>query len=100
MSGKLWEPFRIGRMELKNRVVMPPMVTRYASDDGFVTDRNKNYYEARARGGVGLVIVEATYVHRQGCAFANQLGISDDKFLPGMSELVNTVHKHGAKIGI
>jgi len=100
MNGRLWEPFRIGRMELKNRVVMPPMVTRYASDDGFVTERTMDYYEARARGGAGLIIVEATYVHRQGWAFLNQLGISDDKFIPGMSELVDVVHKHGAKIGI
>jgi len=100
MSGKLWEPFRIGRMELKNRVVMPPMVTRYAADDGFVTERTRDYYEARARGGAGLIIVEATYVHRQGWAFPNQLGISDDKFIPGMRELVDVVHKHGAKIGI
>jgi 2,4-dienoyl-CoA reductase-like NADH-dependent reductase (Old Yellow Enzyme family)/thioredoxin reductase len=100
MSGKLWESFRIGRMELKNRVVMPPMVTRYGSDDGFVTERTRNYYEARARGGAGLIIVEATYVHRQGWAFLNQLGISDDKFIPGMKELVDTVHKHGAKIAI
>ncbi len=100
MSGKLWEPFRIGRMELKNRVVMPPMVTRYASDGGFVTKRTKDYYEARARGGAGLIIVEATYVHRQGWAFPNQIGISDDKFIPGMRELVDVVHKHGARIGI
>jgi 2,4-dienoyl-CoA reductase-like NADH-dependent reductase (Old Yellow Enzyme family) len=42
MSGRLWEPFRIGRMELKNRVVMPPMVTRYAADDGSVTERTKD----------------------------------------------------------
>ncbi|MBA7661485.1 NADH oxidase [subsurface metagenome] len=100
MSGKLWEPFRIGRMELKNRVVMPPMVTRYAADDGFVTERTRDYYGARARGGAGLIIVEATYVHRQGWAFPDQLGISDDKFVTGMSELVDVVHKHGAKIGI
>ncbi len=100
MSGKLWESFRIGRMELKNRFVMPPMVTRYASDDGFVTERTKNYYEARARGGAGLIIVEATYVHRQGWAFVNQLGISEDKFIPGMKELVDVVHKHGAKIAV
>ncbi len=100
MSGRLWEPFRIGRMELKNRVVMPPMVTRYAADDGSVTERTKDYYEARARGGAGLIIVEATYVHRQGWAFPNQLGISDDKFIPGMRELVDVVHKHGTKIGI
>ncbi|MQY81311.1 MAG: hypothetical protein GH158_03620, partial [Dehalococcoidia bacterium] len=100
MSGKLWEPIRIGRMELKNRVVMPPMVTRYAADDGFVTERIRDYYGARARGGAGLIIVEATYVHRQGWAFPNQLGISDDKFVTGMSELVDVVHKRGAKIGI
>lgn len=100
MSGKLWESLRIGRMELKNRVVMPPMVTRYASEDGFVTERNKDYYEARARGGAGLVIVEATYVHRQGWAFANQIGISEDKFMPKLSELTSVVHRHGAKIAI
>ena len=100
MSGRLWEPFRIGRMELKNRVVMPPMVTRYASDDSFVTERTKDYYEARARGGAGLIIVEATYVHRQGRAFANQIGISEDKFIPKLSELTNVVHRHGARIAI
>ena len=100
MSGKLWEPIRIGRMELKNRVVMPPMVTRYAADDGFVTERTRNYYGARARGGAGLIIVEATYVHRQGWAFPNQIGISDDKFIPKLSELVDKVHQHGAKIAI
>jgi 2,4-dienoyl-CoA reductase-like NADH-dependent reductase (Old Yellow Enzyme family)/NADPH-dependent 2,4-dienoyl-CoA reductase/sulfur reductase-like enzyme len=100
MSGKLWESYRIGRMELRNRIVMPPMVTRYASDDGFVTERTKNYYGARAQGGAGLIIVEATYVHRQGNAFVNQLGISDDKFIPGMKELVDVVHKHGAKIAV
>ena len=100
MKGRLWEPFRIRRMELRNRIVMPPMVTRYASDDGCVTERTKNYYEARARSGVALIIVEATYIHRRGWAFANQLGISDDKFIPSMSELVQAVHRHGAKIAI
>ena len=99
-QGKLWEPFRIGSMELKNRVVMPPMVVRYASDDGYVTERTKNYYAARAKSGVALIIVEATYIHPCGQAFANQLGISDDKFIPGMKELVQAVHRHGAKIAI
>ncbi len=100
MNKKLLESFRIGRMELKNRLVMPPMVTRYASDDGFITERTRNYYEARARGGAGLIIVEATYIHRQGHAFMNQLGISADKFIPGMKELVDVVHKHGAMIAV
>ena len=100
MKGKIWESFRIGSMELRNRVVMPPMVVRYASDDGYITERTKNYYAARARGGVGLIIVEATYVHPQGHAFANQIGISDDKFISGLSGLTQAVHRHGAKIAI
>ena len=80
--------------------MMPPMVVRYASDDGYITERTKNYYAARARGGVALIIVEATYVHPQGHAFANQIGISDDKFISGLSGLTQAVHRHGAKIAI
>ena len=87
-------------MELRNRIVMPPMVTQYGSEEGYVTERTKNYYEARAQGGAALLIVEATYVHPQGKAFANQLGISNDNFIPGMSELVQAIHRHGVKAAI
>ena len=87
-------------MKLRNRIVMPPMVTRYGTEDGHVTERSKNYYEARAKGGVGLIIVEATYIHPRGRAFENQLGISDEKFIPGLSELVHVIHRHGAKAAI
>src|SRR4030042_985122 len=100
MKSLLWEPFRIRQMELKNRIVMPPMATRYGSEEGYVTERTKNYYEARARGGAGLIIVEFSYVHPRGQARANQLGISDDKFIPGLSELAQVIHKHGAKAAI
>jgi 2,4-dienoyl-CoA reductase-like NADH-dependent reductase (Old Yellow Enzyme family)/thioredoxin reductase len=100
MKGLLWEPFQLGKMALRNRIVMPPMVVRYADDNGYVTERNRNYYEARARGGVALVIVEATFVHKSGQAFINQLGISDDSFLPGMKHLVQAIHRQGAKSAI
>ena len=50
MKRRLLEPFRIKNMELKNRIVMAPMVTEYGSEDCQVTERTKNYYEARARG--------------------------------------------------
>ncbi|MEE8420014.1 MAG: FAD-dependent oxidoreductase [Dehalococcoidales bacterium] len=99
-KGLLWERFQLGKMELKNRIVMPPMVTRYGDDDGNVSERTLNYYEARARGGASLIIVEATFVHKQGHAFANQLGICDDSFLPGLSRLVEVIHRHGAKAAI
>jgi len=54
----LLTPGRIGNVEIKNRVVMPPMTTRLADEDGFVTEHTVNYYMARVRGGVGLVTVE------------------------------------------
>ena len=59
---RLFEPFRLGELELKNRIVMPPMVTNYGSADGFVTEQLKDYYAARARGGTSLIIVEAICV--------------------------------------
>ena len=97
---RLVENVQIGTLKLKNRIVMPPMVTQYGSPDGFVTERSKHYYAARAKGGVALVIIEATYIHKSGHAFVNQLGISDDRFIPGMSELVGVIHKSGAKVAL
>jgi 2,4-dienoyl-CoA reductase-like NADH-dependent reductase (Old Yellow Enzyme family) len=96
----MWQPIRIGQMELKNRIVMPAMGTAYGSEERYVTDLYKNYLEARARGGTALIIVEVTYVHPRGRIFLHQLGISDDKFVPGMSELINVVHGYGAKIAL
>ena len=100
MQCRLWEPFRIGQMELRNRIVMPPMGTNYANEEGYVTERLKNYYEARARGGVGLIIIENTNMHPAGRTVSNHLEISDDRFIAGLSELVNSLHKHGAKAAI
>lgn len=100
MMDLLWQPARIGRMELRNRMAMPPMVTNYGTADGFVTDRTRCYFEARARGGVGLVIVETTYVHPRGRAFSNQLGISDDAFIPGLERLSSAIHSQGARAAI
>lgn len=100
MKSPLWQPVLINQMELRNRIVYPPMVTQYADEQGFITDRARNYYEARAKGGAGLVIIEATYVHPRGHAFAQQIGISDDKFIPGLTGLVDAIHRHGAKAAI
>jgi len=100
MSSLLCEPFNIGDLKLKNRIVMPPMATRYANDDGSVSQRTINYYEARAKGGAGLIIVEATYVHEKGPLLPNEMGLSDGKFISGMKELTDAVHRHGAKIAV
>ena len=100
MKNQLWEPFQIGRMQLRNRVVMAPMGTKHASKEGYVNDPIKDYFEARAQGGAGLIIVEATLVHPWGRGFENLLEITDDKFIPGLTELVGVIHKHGAKAAL
>ena len=94
---KLFEPAEIGAMHIKNRIVMPPMGTNMA-DGGYVNRKILDHYEARARGGVGLIIVEVTGVDSPtGKNTANMLMLDDDKYIPGMAGLVKTIHKHGAK---
>jgi 2,4-dienoyl-CoA reductase-like NADH-dependent reductase (Old Yellow Enzyme family) len=97
---RLFSPGRIGRMELRNRVVMAPMVVQLGSENGAVTERTVDYYARRAQGGAGLVIVEASYVSADGKAFACQLGIDVDGLIPGHFELVEAIHRHGAKAAL
>ena len=98
---KLFQPSKIGTIGIRNRIVMLPMGTEYGSEDGYVTNRLKDYYEERAKGGVGLIIVEATCPDAPiGKSIVNQICIDDDKFIPGLSELAHVIKKHGAKAGI
>lgn len=97
---RLFEPISIRGMQLKNRYVMPPMVTNYAEEDGAVTQRLIDYHVARARGGVGLIIVEASYIRSDGRGFVNEVGIHKDDLIPGLKRLVDEVHNAGAKIAI
>ncbi|MGB4514726.1 MAG: FAD-dependent oxidoreductase [Bacillota bacterium] len=96
----LKSPIKIGNMELRNRMVMPPMVTNLAHDDGSVSSKTRAYYGARAKGGIGLIIVEAANVHPLGKGFANGLDIHSDRFIPGLRSLADEVHAHGAKIAV
>jgi 2,4-dienoyl-CoA reductase-like NADH-dependent reductase (Old Yellow Enzyme family) len=97
---RLLEPIQVGEMRLENRIVLPPMGTNYAAADGSVTARIKDYYEVRAKSGVGLVIVEAAYVHFQGKHFSHELAIDDDRFIPGLKELVQVIRQHGPRVAI
>ena len=63
---KLFEPGRIGQMEVKNRIVLPPMNTNFCLNEGYISQRLIDYYEERARGGVGLLITEGMAVEAQG----------------------------------
>jgi 2,4-dienoyl-CoA reductase-like NADH-dependent reductase (Old Yellow Enzyme family)/thioredoxin reductase len=95
---KVLEPINIGSMRLKNRFVLSPMLTNYATVEGYVTERVRDYYAARADGGSALLITEAMDIEACGRFGGRQIMIDDDTRIAGLSELANTVHKHGAKI--
>lgn len=97
---QLFTPVRIGTLEVKNRIVMPAMVTHYASQDGQVTDRMVRYYEERAKGGAGLVIVEATCVERSGKCSPLMNMIDNDKMIAGLEKLVGAIKRYGAKAAL
>ncbi len=94
----LFTPLTIGTMEIRNRIAMAPMATDFAEGDGTVTDRLIDYYEARARGGVGLVILEVCTVDGSFPYIPRTLGLWDDSFIPGLRRLVDAVHARGARI--
>ena len=99
-TDSIFSPITINSLAIKNRLVMSSMVTQYAAGNGEVTDQMLNYYADRARGGVGLIMVEATYVERQGNSYRLGLGIDSDAMLPGLTRLTRAVHACGGKIGI
>jgi len=76
------------------------MGTNLANPDGTVSEEFIDYWEARARGGWGLLIVEITAIDPLGKAIPYQPCLWDDKFIPGFKKLVDTVHRYGAKIAV
>ena len=91
---------KIGQMELKNRLMMAPMGTNSSTWTGVVTDRQVRYHEERARGGVGLICVQFSYVHPSGKSGRYTLGIHDDAMIPGLRRIADAVHAAGARIVI
>lgn len=101
MAVKLFSPFTIKGVTLKNRIVMSPMCM-YSShnQDGHVQNWHRTHYASRAVGQVGLIIVEATAVSPQGRISPQDLGIWSDEHVEGFTELVGLMKEHGAKTGI
>jgi 2,4-dienoyl-CoA reductase-like NADH-dependent reductase (Old Yellow Enzyme family) len=96
----LLTPARIGAVEIPNRIVLPSMTTRGADAEGFVTEDALAYYHARVAGGVGLITVEMASPEKAGRHRHHELGIYDDRFLPGLAKLVDMIHRGGAKASI
>lgn len=93
----LFSSGKIGKMTIDNRIIMAPMATNFALDGGGVSQTQHDYYAARARGGAGLIIVEnANVSYPLGANGATQLRIDEDRFIPGLASLVDTIHDAGA----
>ena len=95
----LLSPGRIGTLELKNRIAVTAMGVSLSEDDGTVGEKIIAYHEEQARGGAGLIISGVTGVAWPvGCVSMQQTAISEDRFIPGLTQLCDRVHAAGAKI--
>ena len=95
----LFTPFRIGSVELKNRLGLAPMTRTSANPDGTATEEMLAYYRKFARGGFGLIITEGTYpdeAHSQG--YIDQPGIANEEQVEAWKKVTDAVHQEGAKI--
>lgn len=96
MFDKLFEPMKIGKLEIKNRLVVPPMHSGSATKEHLFSEQSFNYFAERAKGGFGLVITEFLCVSKEGLSDETQVGIYDDSFIPNLSEVAKRVKENGA----
>jgi len=98
--GRLFEPFHIRGLQLKNRIVFPAIGTHYANPDGTVSQRLIDFYLKRAEGGVGLIVVEFCAVDPYQKGSTAELGVWEDKFVEGLSRLTSAVKRLGSKVAL
>jgi len=94
----LLSPIQIGVMQLKNRMVMSPMTTAYCNEDQTPSKRLIGHFEARARGGVGLITLELVTVATDHPYMHRSMTLGDDKFIEAHRPLVDAIHQHGARV--
>ncbi len=96
----LTSPINIGRLQIRNRMVMPPMNTNFSNENGAVAPQMTNYYERRAKGGAGLIVVEAASIVPDVKNHGIQPMLYDERFVPEYAKLVERIHRYGAKASI
>ena len=97
----IFKPLTVKQMTVKNRIIMPPMGSNYWGQNGEFEEAHMDYYEQRAKGGTGLIIVENACVdYPLGSNGTTQIRINHDCFIPALHKLTEKVHKHGACIAI
>ena len=99
MSQPLFSPFALRSVTFSNRIAVSPMC-QYSADDGFANDWHLVHLGARAQGGPGLIVVEASAVVPEGRITPSDLGIYKDEHLPGLARIVDFIHAQGVRAGI
>ncbi len=94
------QPIQIGPMKVKNRFVVPPMGNNFANSDGTWSDQSVAYYEERAKGGFGLITIEATVVHKGAKGGPLKPCLYDDASIPSLKRITDACHSHGACVSI
>lgn len=94
----LFKPIRFRNLEIRNRIFVPPMHSNQASDRSEVTEEMVRYYENMARGGAGLITIEACDIDGLRRYMPKMFGIYDDETAAGLARITEAVHRHGAKV--
>jgi 2,4-dienoyl-CoA reductase (NADPH2) len=95
---KLFEPYHIGKVQTKNRLIKTAAEANSADKGGFVSQKNKAFYESLAKGGIGTIVVEACLVdYPLDVGQPNRLRLDDDKYIPGFYELTQLIHRYNCR---
>jgi 2,4-dienoyl-CoA reductase-like NADH-dependent reductase (Old Yellow Enzyme family)/thioredoxin reductase len=97
-TGLLFQPLTIASLKLPNRVLMTTIKLGYGTPQGEVTERHIAFYVRRAEGGAGLITTEPLYIHPNGREMPTQMGIYDNKLIPGLQRLTDAVHEAGGLV--
>lgn len=95
---KLFTPLKIGTMEMKNRIAMAPMTLGLESEDGTIGEKLTRFWEDRAAGGVGLIIVDVVTVDGAVPYLGHTISLHDDAMVPSFKPFIERMHAHGAKV--
>jgi len=94
----LSKPFNNGKINLKNRLIMPPMATAKSETNGRITQDLIDYYNEKSKGGyISLIIIEHSYISEDGKASKNQISIAEDSVIDDLRKLSDVIHKNGSK---
>lgn len=96
----MFKPINIGVVTVPNRFVVPPMGNNFANTDGSMSERSAAYYEARAKGGFGLITIESTVVYKQAKGGPRKPCLFSDEVVPSFKRVADACHAYGAKVSI